>query len=263
MKKRKIYIVGNWKQNFNISEGSLHMHRLQEEIKKHNNIEIVVCPSFVSIQPLQRQVDHRKFSIGAQNMHYEDHGPATGEVSGPMLRGLVKYVIIGHSYRRANYNETDQNVGKKVSSAIRNDIIPIICIGENATEKAAGHTSRVISQQLEAALAGVTSADIDKIVIASEPSWAISTNKGSRAPTDKEIVEPITLIRSIVDSRYGARASKSVPVLYGGSVDSTTVTDYLLLEGVDGFLIGSAALKHKEFAKIVERAHNISISNNS
>lgn len=257
----KKLIVANWKQNLNISEGSQILHRLQEEVRIRKDIEIAICPSFVSLHPLHRQIDHKKFKLGAQAIHWDDNGPATGEIGGPMLRGIVKYAIVGHSYRRANMGVTDEIIGKKVSACIRNDIMPIICIGENAAEKAEGRSKQVIKSQLDAALAGVTSADIGSVVLASEPSWAISTNKGHRLPLPDEITEPISFIRDVIADRYGKKATKDNLVLYGGSVTADTSKEYIVLEGVDGFLIGGASLKHKEFAKIIDNVHNMSIGN--
>lgn len=232
------------------------MHKMQEEVEHHKDVEVVICPSFVSIAPLHRQIDHRKFKLGAQNISDEDIGPATGEIGGPMLRGLVKYAIVGHSYRRAHFNDTDKSVGKRVAAALRNDIKPIICIGENAKEKAEGHSMHVISSQLEAALANVTSSDIKSVVICSEPVWAISTSKGAHLPTPEEITRPVAKIREIVSDRFGAKAGREITILYGGSVNSDNAVGYLLLEGVDGFLIGGASLKHKQLSRIIQIARH-------
>lgn len=251
-------VVANWKQNFNVSEASHFMHRLQESTVKVKNVDVVICPSFVALHPLYRQIDHHKFKLGSQAIHAQDSSPATGEVGAPMLRGLVSYAIVGHSYRRAHFNVTDKDVGQKVASCIRSSIVPIICIGENALERAEGRTNQVIKSQLDAALSSVTTEDLKDVVITSEPVWAISTSKNHKEPLPDDITGSIAIIRNILTDRYGAKAAKNTTVLYGGSVNDSNARDYAVLDGVDGFLVGGASLDHNKFAKIINSVQNIS-----
>lgn len=255
-KNKRVLIVANWKEHFNISKASIFLHKLQESVIKHRDTEVVLAPNFLALHPLQKQLDHSKFKLAAQDAYYEDVGPYTGEVSASMLRGLVDYVIIGHSMRRELFGDTDKIVGFKAAAVVRNNMTAIVCVGENATERAAGETDHILTDQLNAALASVTASDMKKIVIAYEPVWAISTTKGVRKPLPDEIFKAIKKIKDIVEHRYGKRTAGRLRVLYGGSVDGGTAQDYLSISGVGGLLVGSASLRHKDFAEIVERAHS-------
>src|SRR3569623_113093 len=167
----KSLIVGNWKEHENIQQASILLHHLDKQIPIHRDIEVVLAPSLVAVQPLSVEIDHRKFKLAAQNAFYKDEGAYTGEVSFSMLRDLVDYTIIGHSERRIYFHETLEVVRDKVQAAIRNGFKPIICIGETKQERAAGETRRVLHDQLTSALYHLTPSDIDKVVIAYEPVW--------------------------------------------------------------------------------------------
>lgn len=253
---RKTLLVANWKMNLNTSQASMVMHRLQERTRIQRGIEVVIAPSMLVLQPLSLQIDRRKFRLAAQNAFHKDEGPFTGEVSFSMLRDLVHYVIIGHSERRIHFGETLPMVRDKIQAAIRNEISPILCVGETKQERKEGHTKQVLHDQLTTALTHLTSHDVTNVVIAYEPVWAISTFGGELAKP-AQIAEAITFIRHQVEQLYGARTAEAVRVLYGGSVDETIVRGYLEVEGCDGALIGGASLNPYKFASIIEAAYRL------
>lgn len=253
---RKTIIAGNWKTHLSVHESSLLVHRLNAFIKVHRNIEVVLAPGFVALQPLSLEIDHRKFKLAAQNAYQKDEGAFTGEVSFTQLRNLVDYCIIGHSERRIYFHETLEVVRDKVQAAIRNGIKPILCVGETEQERINGETRRVVHDQVTTALANLTSDEIEQVVIAYEPVWAISTFGGQVAkPHDIESV--LKMIRHEVQSLYGTTAAEHISILYGGSVKAETATAYLSLENCDGALVGGASLIYEQFAGIVDRAYQL------
>ncbi len=250
----KKLIVGNWKMHLDTSQASLLLHRLQERIRIHQDIEIVLAPSMLVLQPLSLQVDRRKFRLAAQNAYPIDEGAFTGEVSFTMLRDLVHYIIVGHSERRLYFHENLEVVRDKVAAAIRNDISPILCVGETKHEKALGEGRQVLHDQVTTALSNVTSSSIEKIVLVYEPQWTITTFDGVPAKPD-EAKKAMDFIRHQVRELYGERAAKNVRVLYGGSVDDHSARAYLEIEGCDGVLVGGASLNYHKFSGIVEAAY--------
>jgi triosephosphate isomerase len=253
---RKTLIVGNWKMHLTTHEASLLAHRLNDHISAHQDVEVVLAPSVLSLQPLSVQIDRRKFRLAAQNANEHDQGAYTGEVSFTMLHDLVHYVIIGHSERRIYFNETLEVVREKMAAAVRNKITPILCIGETHVERKAGETNQVIHDQLTTALSHLTSNDVRDMVIAYEPVWAISTFGGELAkPGDVEVV--LKRIRDEIAELYGEKVSESVRIIYGGSVDDQVAAGYLAVPGCDGLLPGSASLNYHKFSAIVEAAHRL------
>lgn len=256
MTDRKILLVGNWKMHLNVQQSSLLVHRLHERIRIRRDIELVLAPSMLSLQPMSVQIDRRKFRLAAQNAYHKDEGAFTGEVSFTMLQDLVHYVIIGHSERRIYFGETLEVVRDKVAAALRNDITPIICIGETEVEHKAGETRQVLHDQIVTALSNVTSSQVKELVIAYEPVWAISTFGGTLAkPSD--VQETLNFIRAQVKDLYGPSAAKAFRLLYGGSVDNQIVRGYLELDGCDGALIGSASLNYEKFSGICDAAYRL------
>jgi triosephosphate isomerase len=242
--------------NLNIHQASILVHRLQERVRMHRNIEVVLAPPTLALQPLSLQIDRRKFRLAAQNAYLVDEGPFTGEVSFTMLRDLVHYAIVGHSERRIHFHEDLPMVRDKVKAAIRNEISPILCVGETAHERKEGMTKRVLHDQVTTALSNLTSREIMDVVIAYEPVWAISTFGHEYAKPD-EIKLAMDYIRHQVAQLHGDKVAGSLRVLYGGSVDDTTVWGYLQLEGCDGVLVGGASLNPYKFAGIVDAAHRL------
>ncbi len=253
---KRTLIVGNWKMNLNTHEASLLVKRLNDKIQVHRDVEVVIAPSLLTLQPISLEIDRRKFRLAAQNAYLKDEGAFTGEVSFTMLRDLVNYVIIGHSERRIYFDESLEMIRDKVQAAIRNGITPILCVGETQNERAAGETSRVIHDQVTTALANLTAEEVEEVAIAYEPIWAISTFGGEVAkPDDMEKV--LKSIRHQVSELYGSKAAEAVRLLYGGSVNADTASGYLALEDCDGALVGGASLNYHQFPDIVEAAYRV------
>ena len=248
---RRILIVGNWKMHLNASQASLLLHRLQERIKIHQELEVVLAPSMLVLQPLSVQLDRRKFRLAAQNAYFQDEGAYTGEVSFTMLRELVHYAIIGHSERRRIFHEDLDMVRDKVAAAVRNDIIPILCIGETKHERDEGETKQVLHDQLLTGLSNLTAPEVGSMVIAYEPVWAVGS--GDIAKPD-QIDSAVKYIRSYVNDVFGPKAAKNLRILYGGSVEPEFVPGILDIGGIDGFLAGHESLNYQQFAGIVNMA---------
>lgn len=250
----KILIVGNWKMHFTMHQASMYVHKLSGKVQTHRDVEVVLCPNTLTLQSLSVQINHRQFKLGAQNAHWRDEGPYTGEISVHMLRGITKYLIVGHSERRHIFGETIKDTRAKVQAAVRNDLTPILCVGETAHERSEGEMRDTIHDQVNGGLANITSEEVENVVIAYEPVWAIGTGDNAR-PAD--VAEAVAVIRHNVAALYGKNAAKNVRVLYGGSVKADNARDYLEIEGVDGLLIGGASLQADTFAAIAEMAHEL------
>lgn len=253
MSRDKKLIVGNWKMNLNTHEASLFLHKLAGMVKVHRDVEVVLTPTLLALQSLSLQVDRRQFKLAVQNFYWRDHGAFTGEVSATQLRGIADYALVGHSERRHIFGETDKDVRNKVQAAIRNNIKPILCIGETAGERTDGETHDVLHDQLVGGLANITSEELDEVVVAYEPVWAIGTGN-SALPDD--VKKAVAAVRNQVKHLYGPQAAQSIRVLYGGSVTADSAASYLAVEGVDGLLIGGASLDAHAFSSIVEKAHD-------
>ena len=245
---RKTYIIANWKMNFTPGESSLYLHRLEKRITPSRNVQVILAPSTVSLQPLSLQINRRQFKLAAQNFYWRDYGAFTGETSVSQLRGFVDYAIVGHSERRYIFNESEEDIAQKVAAALRNNITPILCIGE---------TAAAIYSQLANGLHEVSKEDISKIIIAYEPVWAISSNKNARPAKPADIDEAQALIRKHISKVFGKEIGETIPVLYGGSVNSDTAAGYLSIRGIDGLLVGGASLIADSFCGIVESAKGI------
>lgn len=253
----KTYIVGNWKLNFTVGEASIYLHKILKILPNYRDVDVVVAPSLIALQPLSLQIDRHKMKLAAQNAFYRDYGAFTGEVSFSQLRGLVDYAIIGHSERRYILREDDKMVAKKVAAAIRNRITPILCIGETESERAFGETADVIRDQLIGGLSEVADDDLDKVIVAYEPVWAISSGKSAKIATPDEVAEVVKLIRKVIADTYGKDLAEKVPVLFGGSVNTSNAGAYLTVPGVNGLLIGGASLILNEFVDIIETAKRV------
>jgi len=251
---KRTLIVGNWKMHLNVHEASLLVHRLNERIPVHRTVEVVLAPSLLALQPISVELDRRKFRLAAQNAYYKDAGAFTGEVSYTMLRELVLYAIIGHSERRMYFDETLEVVRDKVAAAVRNEIIPILCIGETNHERLQGETQRVLHDQLTTALFHLTSEDVETMVIAYEPVWAIGT--GQTAKPD-EIAKAIGWIKHNLYELYGTQVAETTRILYGAGVEPEFVGSTLSIEGIDGLLVGSASINYQKFADIVDAAYRL------
>lgn len=259
MPSTKKLIVGNWKMNLTIHEASVYVHKLAQEIPVHHNVEIVLSPTLLALQPISLQINRRQFKLAAQNFYWRDHGTFTGEVSAAQLRGLVEYAIVGHSDRRHVFHEHEKEFRSKVQAALRNDIQPILCIGETAHQRAENETTAVLHDQLISGLANVTSEEMNRVVVAYEPVWAISqgTNFANhKIATSEDIRKAVAAIRNQIKHLYGEKASQEVRVLYGGSSNAHNAASILAVDGVDGLLVGGASLIAQDFAGIVAIAHD-------
>ncbi len=257
---RKILIVGNWKMHLSVGQASLLVHRLDQNIKGHRDIEVVLAPSMLALQPISLQIDRRKFRLAAQNAYHKDEGAFTGEVSFAMLQDLVHYAIVGHSERRHIFGESLPLIRDKVTAAFRNDIVPILCIGETRTEKNLGETNQVIHDQLTSAISNLTAAEVEDLVVAYEPVWAISSGNDfaqHEIAKPDDVAKVAKLIRHHVTELYGSRAAERVRVLYGGSSDAENAAAYLSVDGVDGLLPGGASLHYHNFSNIVKSAEKV------
>ncbi len=239
--------------NLNTSQASLLLHRLQEHIKIYRSIEVVLATNMLVLQALSLQIDRRKFRLAAQNAYHKDGGAFTGEISMNMLREVVHYCIIGHSERRIYFGEDLNMIRDKVAAAVRNGIQPILCVGENIAERRGGETKRVLHDQVTTALHNLTAKEVQEIVIAYEPIWAISTFGGKEAKPD-QAKDAMDYIREVVRGNFGNKAAKSMRVLYGGSVDDQSAGGFLDEEGCDGVLVGGASLNYHKFSGIVKAA---------
>ena len=216
---------------------------------KDTNNEVILCVPYTDLFYALLNVQETNIKIGAQNMHYEEKGAYTGEISPKMLKSIgVEYVIIGHSERRQYYNETDETVNKKIKAAFENGLKPIVCVGETLEEREQGKTKEKITTQTRLALEGLTKEQVSKVIIAYEPIWAIGTGKTA---TSEDANNSIKEIREEISKIYGKDVSECVIIQYGGSVKSSNAKELFTTSNIDGGLVGGASLKPDEFAKIV------------
>ncbi len=245
-------IAGNWKMNTTVREAVELAKAMREPLDKTANVEKVVCTPFVSLAAVKDVLAGSSIDLGAQNLFYEEKGAYTGEISPLMLAGLCQWVILGHSERRQYFHETGSMINKKVSAALKTGLKPILCIGEKLVENEAGRTRQVLSRQLAAALHNIT--DVDGLVIAYEPIWAIGTG---RAATGGSANETIAYIRQRVSELWGAKTADGMRILYGGSVTAANIAEFVRQPEIDGALVGGASLKAAEFVSIVSQTARI------
>lgn len=252
MARDKKLIIGNWKMNLNMHEASLYVHQLAKLVKNHRDVEVVLAPTALTLQSLSLQINYRQFKLAAQNFYWRDSGAYTGEISAAQLNGIVQYGLVGHSERRHVFNESDKDIRAKVQAAIRNNLRPVLCIGETAFERSENETAAVLHDQLIGGLANVTSEELKDVIIAYEPVWAIGSGKNA-LPDD--VSQAVRAIRSQIKHLYGAKSAEEIQVLYGGSVTADSAKAYLDLPDVDGLLVGGASLDAHAFSEIVKKAH--------
>lgn len=247
----KYIIAGNWKMNKLPSE----TYDFVKEVAKATEgaaCEVVCCTPFVCLAPAVEAAKGTHIKIGAENLHFEDKGAFTGEVSADMLKDLgVTYVIIGHSERRQYFAETDETVNKKMVKALEKGLLPIVCVGESLEQREAGITMDLITIQIKKAFAGISAADAEKVVVAYEPIWAIGTGKTATADQAEEVCGGI---RKVLANLYDEKTAAAITVQYGGSMNAGNAADLLAKENIDGGLIGGASLKSADFAVIVGAA---------
>jgi len=246
------FIAGNWKMNTTATEAERLVLEMLEGLDRIEGVEKAVCPPFVSLVGISMMLQGSSIKLGAQNMYFEAKGAYTGEISPVMLRELCEFVILGHSERRWYFGETDDIVNRKVKAALANRLKPILCVGERLEENEAGRTKEVVSRQVSAALSGVQ--PVRDLVIAYEPVWAIGTGK---AATGKQAAITVQFIREVVGSLWNKSLAQDLRLLYGGSVTSANVAEFVSNPEIDGALVGGASLKAEEFVGIVEKTAEI------
>ena len=249
---RKTIIAGNWKMNKTPSETKAFAEQFKAILPKTKWCDIVVCAPTVDLSAAVRAFKDSRIAVGAENVYFEKSGAYTGEISADMLADLgVRYVIVGHSERRALFGETDEIVNKKVLAALEAGLNPIICVGESLQQREEGVTEELVRMQVKIALNGVTADELKNVVIAYEPIWAIGTGKTATADQAEEVC---AAIRKVVGELYGEDAAKALTVQYGGSMNPKNAEELLSKPDVDGGLIGGASLKADQFAVIVDAA---------
>ena len=245
---RKPIIAGNWKMNLTIKDAVQFVADVKDKVERED-VESVICAPFTFLKDLKEAVKNTNIKIAAQNMHFEDSGAFTGEVSAPMLKEIgVDYCVIGHSERRQYFAETDETVNKKIKQAFKYSITPILCVGETLDQREEGKTNDIVKNQVVSDLAGLDEDLAAKMVIAYEPIWAIGTGKTA---TSTQANEVISFIRSTVKEIYGDTVAENIRIQYGGSVKPDNVSQIMGESDIDGALVGGASLKADDFIKLV------------
>ncbi len=245
---RKNIIAGNWKMNYSIDETKKFLEEFIPKVRDAK-CEVVICPPFTSLSLSRDLVKGTNIKLGAQNMHFEESGAYTGEISPLMLKGLVEYVILGHSERRTYYNETDESINKKIITALKHNFIPMLCVGETLSEKESNRMEEVLKSQVTKAFLNISKEDAKKVVIAYEPVWAIGTGKTA---TSIDADKTIGYIREVLKGIYDEETSLNISILYGGSVKPSTIKEQMSMENIDGALVGGASLLVSDFESIVK-----------
>lgn len=249
---RKKIIAGNWKMNKTPFEAEELAKNIAEKASTAN-CDVVICPTAVCLDRVVSAVKGSIVSVGAQNVHFEEKGAFTGEISGNMLTEIgVKYVIIGHSERRQYFGETDETVNKRTLAAIAAGLVPIVCVGETLTEREQGITEETVRRQTKIALLNVDKTAASNLVIAYEPVWAIGTGKTATAEQAEEVC---AIIRDTVKALYDSETAESVRIQYGGSMNAANASELLAKPNIDGGLIGGASLKPEDFSVIISAAN--------
>lgn len=241
-------IAGNWKMNNTIAAAEKLICELKPLVK-NAKAEVVICVPFTAIQKAAELTKGTNIKVGAENVSWADKGAFTGEISAEMLKEVgAEYVIIGHSERRQMFGETDDTVNKRTAQALKYELKPIVCVGETLTERESGKTEEVVKRQTEGAFKGLSANDINNVIIAYEPVWAIGTGKTATA---EQANETIKYIRSVVETLYGKAVSDKMRIQYGGSMNPSNASSLMAQPDIDGGLIGGASLKAEDFSKVV------------
>jgi triosephosphate isomerase len=249
---RKKLIAGNWKMNKVSADAAALAREIVSAVGPYPGVDVVICPPFTALESVAAAIDGSLVKLGAQNMHFEASGAFTGEVSAPMIRALfATHVILGHSERRTLFGETDELVNKKVLAALKNQLRPILCVGESLAEREAGSTLKVVQAQTERSLEGVGKEQALGVVIAYEPVWAIGTGK---VATSEQAQEVHAFIRELLRKLFGEAAAQRVRILYGGSMKPANAPELLAQRDIDGGLIGGASLEARSFLELVKAA---------
>lgn len=247
---RKKVIAGNWKMNKLAADAKQFVAETAKSLPESDRVEAIVCAPFLYLPELVKQTEGTDLKIGAQNMHYEDNGAFTGEVSPSMLKDAgVTHVVIGHSERREYFAETDETVNKKTHAAFAHALTPIVCVGETLEQREANETNSHVEKQVKAAIAGLSEEQVAETIIAYEPIWAIGTGKTA---TSEQANEVCAHIRHVVAENVSEKAAEQLVIQYGGSVKPANVDELLAQSDIDGALVGGASLEADSFLQLVE-----------
>ena len=241
-------ISGNWKMNTTLGEATELVSEIRPLLDRIENVDKVICPPFISLAVVEELIRGSSIKLGAQNLYFEEKGAYTGEVSPLMIADLCEFVIIGHSERRHYFNETGEMVNKKILVALRTGLKPILCIGERLEENGEGRTEEILTEQLRSSLAGV--AYPSGLIVAYEPVWAIGTGK---AATGEQANVTIGFVRREIAKLYNNEIAQDMRILYGGSVTTGNIAEFVRQPEIDGALVGGASLKATDFVSIVKQ----------
>ncbi len=245
-------VAGNWKMHKTVAEARELVAAMGRRLNAIRGVEKVLCPPFPALLAVAALLEGTDIGLGAQNMHWEDAGAFTGEVSPPMVAEFCRYVILGHSERRAYFGETDETVNRKVHAAFAHGLTPILCVGETLAERQAGRTAEVVGQQVRGGLAGVTYDGTPDLVIAYEPVWAIGTGQAATPELAGAVIAEV--IRPALADLFGPEAAQAIRVQYGGSVKPDNAAGFFAHPEIDGALVGGASLQAEAFLQIVAAA---------
>jgi len=252
---RRKFIAGNWKMNKTVPEAVEFARELVPSVKQYTKSDILICVPYTALVPVADQVKGTNVKLGAQNMHFEDSGAFTAEISAPMLESSgCQYVIIGHSERRQYFGETNDILNKKMLKVVDTNLLPIYCVGEVLEQRKAGDTEKVVEKQIREGLAGISATDMKKVTIAYEPVWAIGTGETA---TPEQAEEVHIHIRKVVADIYDKNTADALRIQYGGSVKPGNAEELLKKEDIDGALIGGASLKVDSFKEIIKIADQL------
>ncbi len=248
---RRPILAGNWKMNKSLAEATDFVRSIRRGLNDIKGVDRVLCPPFTALATVKDLLSASEIGLGAQNMHWEEKGAYTGEISPAMLKELCQYVILGHSERRAYFGETDEGVNRKVKTALAHGLVSIVCVGETEAQYDAGQTEAVVSRQVRGCLTGLTAEQVAELVIAYEPVWAIGTGKAATAAGAGAVIG--LTIRGTIAELYGEATAQAVRVQYGGSVTPANIAEFMAHPDVDGALVGGASLK-PDFVHLVRIA---------
>lgn len=247
---RRTVIAGNWKMNKTNDEALTTLKGLKDLVSDVKDVEVIAAVPFTAISDASKELSGSNIKLAAQNMHWEEKGAFTGEISPLMLKNLnVSYVILGHSERREYFKETDEIINKKVKSALSHDLLPILCIGEKLEDREGGTTEKVVETQLRGGLAGLSNEDMKNVIIAYEPVWAIGTGKTA---TPEQADEVHKFIRNLLSEMFDSSTAENTVIQYGGSMKPKNAKELLSQDNIDGGLVGGASLVPEDFANIVK-----------
>jgi triosephosphate isomerase len=246
---RRPIIAGNWKMNKTIAEAVSLVRDMRPRLNEVPGVDKVLCPPFPALAAVKELLEPTTIKLGAQNMYWEEKGAYTGEISPLLLKGLCQYVILGHSERRQYFGETDDGVNKKIKAALAHSLIPIVCVGENLAQNEAGQMEAIVGGQVRGCLAGLSAEQVQGLIIAYEPVWAIGTGRPATGAGAKAVIGQT--IRGTISALYDKATAQAVRVQYGGSVDPKNIAEFMSQIEIDGALVGGASLMAADFVEIV------------